>query len=354
MKLNLQERRALNVAVGIAALVAVLILGQFLSAIIAAAIAAVIFVPLNNWLTKKTKKAGLSVTLTTLISILVLIIPVILVVWVSVAQVQTLVSDVDTAIESGSEFLQEDKVLVSLNERLDSWTNGRVELSIEDIQTASLNAAKAIGEGTLNFLKSTIGSIPQLITQIIIFFYVFVALLGNYKKLLNFLRKLNPLGDEVSNLYMQKARDMTNAMVKGQFVVALAQGFVGALSVQIAGIHYFAFFFLILTVLSIIPLGGGLLTIPIGFIMILAGNVPGGLIVLITHFLVVTNIDNVIRPKLVPKEAELHPALTMVAVFSGLALFGFLGIVAGPVLFIIALTTMQVYVKVKDDMPSAK
>lgn len=147
---------------------------------------------------------------------------------------------------------------------------------------------------------------------------------------------------------------MTNSMVKGQFVVAIAQGFIGAVSLQVAGLDYFAFFALILTVLSIVPLGGGIITIPTGIIMILLGNVSGGLIVLLTHFIIVTNIDNYIRPKLVPQDISLNPALTMISVFAGLALFGFLGIVAGPVLFILALTTLQVYIKVTNGSTSKK
>jgi predicted PurR-regulated permease PerM len=95
--------------------------------------------------------------------------------------------------------------------------------------------------------------------------------------------------------------------------------------------------------MSLIPLGAGIITIPIGIAMILTGNVTGGLIVIANHLLIVTNIDNVMRPKLVPKNARLDPALMILAVFSGLALFGFLGIVIGPIIMILIVTTFQIF-----------
>lgn len=348
MKLQANEKKALNYAVVIASLIALVLIGQFLSAVIAGCIAAVVFVPFNEWLIKKTKRRGLSLFLTVLVSILTIIIPLVITVAVSVGQVNQLITDVDTALDSNENFIDSEGILSGINERLDSVTGGRVIVYEEDIQNAVLNVARAVGEGALNFLTSLISSVPKLVTQIIIFFYVFVALLGNHKKLLSFLKKLNPLGDDVSKVYLEQARDMTNAMVKGQFVVAFAQGVVGALFLKVAGVDYFAFFALLLSVLSIIPLGGGIITIPIGIVMILFGNIPGGLLVLLSHFIVITNIDNFIRPRLVPKDVELHPALTMISVFAGLALFGFLGIVVGPVLLILAISTMQIYARFKN------
>jgi len=105
----------------------------------------------------------------------------------------------------------------------------------------------------------------------------------------------------------------------------------------------FFFFFLTLTALSIVPLGGGIVAIPIGIIMMLTGNFWGGLLVVAGHIIIVTNIDNVLRPRLVPKEAKLDSALTLLSVFAGLKMFGFLGIVIGPVIMILIVTTIQVY-----------
>ena len=67
---------------------------------------------------------------------------------------------------------------------------------------------------------------------------------------------------------------------------------------------------------------------------------------MVWHLLVVTNIDNVLRPLLVPRAARLDPALMLLAVFAGIAMFGFWGLIIGPVLMIIIVTTISVYLAV--------
>lgn len=347
MKINATQKKALQYTSLIAGLIILVMFWQFFGAIVAACIAALVFIPVFEWCMRKTKRKGLSIFLTTLLSVFAIVIPLITVIWVSVDQIQTMINDLENSTTITS--VTSTELIDAINKPLGALTDDRVQLSLEQIEDFVIKAASSIGEAVLGFITSTLSSIPAVITGIIIYFYVFLAILGNYKKLIHFLRSLNPLGSEISDLFLSRASAMTNSMVKGQFVVAITQGFIGALSLQIAGVGYFSFFALLLSVLSIVPLGGGVLTIPIGIIMMLFGNIAGGLLVLLVHFVIVTNIDNFIRPKLVPDDLSLHPALTMIAVFAGLALFGFLGIVVGPVLFILALTTLQVYAKVTSE-----
>src|ERR1700743_3532735 len=80
--------------------------------------------------------------------------------------------------------------------------------------------------------------------------------------------------------------------------------------------------------------------------MIFYGNVFGGACVVLFHLLVVTNIDNFLRPVLVPRDARLNSALMLLSVFAGITMFGPWGIVIGPVLMILIVTTIDVYLAV--------
>lgn len=354
-RLNNSQKKVLNIAALIAVFIAGYLLLQFATAIIAGCIAAFVFKPVCAWLIKKTHKKTLSLALTTIFSIFAIVLPLIGVIWISINQIQLMIDDVNEIIESGNLVLSSDKLLSFLNDILFRLTNGTVSVTIEQVQSFALETIKSIGEGLLSFFTNSIGSLPRMITNVIIFFYVFVGVLGNYKKIFSFLEKLNPLGKDVTELYLNRAGAMTTGMVKGQFIVAVVQGLIGATSLHLVGLNYFTFFALILSVLSIIPLGGGIVVIPIGIIMMLSGNYLGGAFVLLVHFLITTNIDNFLRPKLVPKSIELHPAFTMISVLAGVVIFGFLGIVVGPVLFILALTTIEVYMRVMSntDNPSS-
>ena len=80
--------------------------------------------------------------------------------------------------------------------------------------------------------------------------------------------------------------------------------------------------------------------------MMIFGNIAGGAFVVLFHLIGITNVDNLLRPILVPREARLDPALMLLSVFSGIAMFGFFGIVLGPVLMIVIVTTIAVYLAV--------
>ncbi len=165
-------------------------------------------------------------------------------------------------------------------------------------------------------------------------------------------KDLNPLGEQVSDIYLAKIGAMVSATVKGQFIIAVCQGVAGAISIYIAGLHDGFFMFVIfLTALSFIPLGSGIVTIPLGIGMAVFGNVVGGIFIVVFHIVVTTSIDNVLRPFLVPRSAHLHPALMLLAVFAGLQMFGFWGIVLGPVLMIVIVTTISMYLAVYKGAP---
>ena len=98
--------------------------------------------------------------------------------------------------------------------------------------------------------------------------------------------------------------------------------------------------------MSIIPVAGiSWVAWPVGIILILTGNVVAGVFVIAVFLLVVANIDTVLRPKLVPREAYLNPALVILSVFGGLQLLGLIGIIYGPVIMILLVTSIDIYTK---------
>ena len=202
------------------------------------------------------------------------------------------------------------------------------------------------------FLQGAAGGLVGGITAAILFLYVFISLMTNKDAVQRLIRQLNPLGEEVTDLYLAKMGAMVGGTVKGQFIIAVCQGVAGAVSIYIAGFHEgFFIFAMLLSALSVIPLGSGIVTIPFGIGMILFGNVFGGVFVILFHLIVVTNIDNFLRPILVPREARLDSALMLLSVFAGIAMFGAFGIVIGPVLMIVIVTTISVYLAVYKGVP---
>ena len=88
-----------------------------------------------------------------------------------------------------------------------------------------------------------------------------------------------------------------------------------------------------------------MITIPAGITLVVFGSVWQGLLVLLGGLVVVSNIDTFLRPMLVPKEASLNPALVLIGALGGLRLFGFLGVIYGPVVMIFLVTTIEIYLE---------
>ena len=348
------QKRALAVFTVIAILFGAYFLRGYFILIVVAAVGAYLFTPLFNWFDRRFSR-GLSATLTLLAAIGAVIIPIGLLVLLAVVQITNMVKSVADWVERTDLSTLGDKVLRLVNELLERVPFLHVTVTAESLRRWMTTVAQNVGEWLLQFLQTAAGSVFAGVTASIIFLYVFVSLLVNREQVRTLIRRLNPLGEEVTDLYLGKMGAMVRGTVKGQFVIALCQGVAGAISIYIAGFHDgFFIFAILLTALSVIPLGGGIVTIPFGIGMILFGNVFGGLFVILFHIFAVTNIDNLLRPILVPREARLDPALMLLAVFSGIALFGFWGIIIGPVLMIVIVTTISVYLAVYKGVPMAE
>ena len=345
-KIDQNKKRVLVVMVLLALVFGFWFLRDYFVLAALAAILAFLYNPIYQFILRKTNnKQGLSAGLTFVAMILSLAIPLTVLLTITVEQSLKLASTVeDAARGSGGLYNTVVNLIDDTNKQLDKIPNvGPETIKISQITDWFKNNASNLVKSGLTILSGFAGGISSLVTKSIIFIFLFLAFLKKQKEILSTIKALNPLGDEVTDLYLGKMGSMTTAMVKGQFVIAIAQGLVDALLLKIVGIDFFIFWFVLLTFLSIIPLGGGIVVIPVGIVLLLTGNIWQGLVLILGHILIVTNIDNVLRPKFVPKDARLDSALLLMSVFAGIGLFGFMGIVIGPVFMILIVSTINIY-----------
>lgn len=349
---TLTQKRALAIATVMAIVFGAYFLRGYFILIVVAAVVAYLFDPLYERLRGRFS-AGLSATVTLFAALAIVIIPISGAVAIGVVQITTMVRSVADWVGRTDLSTLGDRSLGILNELLDRLPFLKsTDITPEQLQGWVITFAQRAGEWGLHFLQGAAGGLFGGLTSAIIFLYVFISLLVNGDDLRLLIRRLNPLGEEATDLYLAKMAAMVRGTVRGQFVIALAQGTAGAISIYIAGFHDgFFIFAILLSALSVIPLGGGIVTIPFGIGLAIFGNIWGGIFVIVFHVIVVTNIDNVLRPILVPKEAKLDSALMLLSVFAGITMFGFLGIVIGPVVMIVIVTTISVYLWVYQGVP---
>ena len=322
-----------------------LLLQPFLGVIVFALVTVLMFSPLYNLFMRWFKeRAGLATTCTILSISLIVLVPLGLVVEITIQQAFRFSNDVSSLIAG-----QNVSVTYMINE-----VNGvlqdipyvsNYELTETKIIDAVQGVVKPIGTLLADQAVSLGKSSADWLARLIIFFTLLGTLFPGYPKLIQLLKDLSPLDDALDEKYLQRVTVMTKSMVRGVFVIALAQGLATGLLLWIAGVPYTFFWTVLAIVFSILPLGAGVIAIPIGVILLAVGHIWQGLVVILGALLIVSNIDNLLRPRLVHKDAELSPALVLLSAFGGIKLFGFLGVIYGPVIMIFLITTIEIYLE---------
>ena len=353
LKVTIQEKRALAIATLIAIVFGSYFLSSFFILVVLAGILAYLFNPLYLRLSKRMSSSSAS-GVVLLISILAVVGPLTLIIIFAGVQVSNNINSLANSLNGSSLTNMGTKVIELVNHFLDSIPFVKYTVTEQSLIDGVKSISQTAGTYLLDIASGVASSIIGFITSSIIYMYVFISLLRHGRTLITVFRKLNPLGEEISNLYLDKIGAMVRGTVQGQFIIAIAQGFIGALTFALLGYpEYFFILFVVFSVLSVIPLGAGIIAIPLAIVMALFGQVWQGIVIILQHVLINSNIDNILRPILVPKKARLDAALMLLSVFAGIRIFGFLGIVIGPTITIIIVTTIRVYLDVFEDYGSS-
>jgi len=339
------QKRTLLVTVSLALIFAAYFLRSYFIVIAFSTLLAFLYNPSYKWFLKRTKgNSGLSIALTILFATVTILLPLSLLLFITAQEAASFIASIKSNTTTVANHQTIANIIESLNTTIHHVPGlNDTTISLDSVSAWAKTYVATMTKTGLNYLLSLAGGFTAIFSQFIIFIFIFISLLKNQTTIISILKQINPLGTRAANLYLSRISAMTKAMVKGQFIIAFLQGLVDSTLLYIVGVHYFFFWLVFITFLSIIPLGGGIIVLPVGFVFLLTGHIWEGLLLILGHIIIVTNIDNVLRPQLVPKTARLDPALTILSVFAGLKMFGFLGIVIGPVIMIILVTTIQEY-----------
>ena len=137
---------------------------------------------------------------------------------------------------------------------------------------------------------------------------------------------------------------MVRSNALGIPLVAIAQGIIALIGFIIFGISDPFFWFVIVTIGSMIPFVGTLIGIlPVFILSLSAGNNFQAWGILIYGIVVVGSTDNIIRLYVLKKLENVHPLITLIGVIVGVPLFGFIGLIFGPLLISLFLIVLHIY-----------
>jgi predicted PurR-regulated permease PerM len=207
-----------------------------------------------------------------------------------------------------------------------------------------LKDLKGITSNLFGFAQKAYASISAFVLWIFVLFFTLFYFLIDGKKALRYIIDLSPLKDKHDKLLIEKFTSISRATLKGTFVVGVIQSVLGGIAFVIAGIPSPVIWTLVMLLFSVIPMvGTAIIWVPAGLILLALGYIWQGVFLLLFGTLVIASIDNILRPKLVGKDTQMHPLLIFFATLGGIALFGLPGFVIGPIIISFFVALAEIY-----------
>ena len=155
-----------------------------------------------------------------------------------------------------------------------------------------------------------------------------------------------PLGNENLKIIGKESDQLVRSNALGIPLVAIFQGIIALIGYLILGVPDPFFWFVITAIGSMIPfIGTAIGIIPVVILLIAQGDNWQAIAMLIYGFVVVGSTDNLIRLYILDRLAAVHPLITLFGVIVGVQLFGFIGLIFGPLLISLFLLILKIYKK---------
>ncbi len=195
-------------------------------------------------------------------------------------------------------------------------------------------------------LQQFAGSTFEVVLAISIMYFMLYYMLIHRNKLARSLQDYIPMNRENLALVAKESYEMVKANAIGIPAVALCQGVIALIGFWIFNVPNAMFWFVITTIGSMIPFVGTLLGfVPLTILLLAQGHTAQGVLVGSYGFFIVGGADNFIRLYILKSLSNVHPLITLIGVIIGVPLFGFIGLIFGPLLISLFMLIVKIYKK---------
>jgi predicted PurR-regulated permease PerM len=332
------------------ALLALWVARPFINALLASAVVAYVFYPIYIKLEKYVKYRNVRAALVSAFIILLFIGPLFLIVdsaapdarYVYVRAKQKILAGelIDVSCPVGKET-----TLCAVSQRIQQFVKDPdVRYYLED----------AVNKGTSFILSTTsaiVFALPIIFINLFVTFFAIFYFLRDGKELTNYIKHLLPVNPNHKERIFKMFQNTAHAVVYGSLVVALIQGALGGLGFWMFGVSSPLLWGVVMALFALVPfVGTAVIWLPTGLIMLLTGTADGdatlvwkGAGLLLYGFFIVSGIDNVLKPMLIGERSGVHPVLILVGVLGGLAVFGAVGFIIGPLVLAVFKAFLDIY-----------
>jgi len=312
---------------------AFIIIQPIFISIITGLILAFIAFPLYKKLLKIAKKPNLSAFLMCVIVLLLLFIPLYFIVPFAVTQI--------FEIYSKTQQIDIVEVLKNLFPTLFSSEHLSAEITanFRTFVSAAVNFS-------VSLLSDFITNLPKMTLQMVIILFVFFFSLRDAEKIRGFIKSISPFPKEVETTLEKKFKDVTGAVVFGHIFIGILQGLLTGIGLFVLGVPNALTLTILAMFLALFPfLGAGFVWFPSAVYLFIKGHPWSAVALILYGAIVVSWIDNLLRPHLVARKVKLPSIVVLIGMIGGLIAFGVLGLILGPLILVYLITFLESYRK---------
>ncbi len=308
------------------------ILLPYYGAVFWAVILGILFAPMQRRLIQRMgPRRNLAAGLTLLTCLLIVVLPVIIVSGLLVQEGGMIYKRIESGDLDVAGYIERFKdVLPPIVQ------HGLERLGIGDLEGLRDKVTKGAVEGSQFFASQAYSfgqSTFELLVSLGVMLYLLYFFLRDGPELVRRIRQAVPLAEQQKRRLQLKFNRVVRATVKGNLLVAIAQGALGGLIFWVLDVPSPLLWGVLMAFLSLLPaVGAGIVWGPVAVYFLFSGAVWQGVVLTAFGVCVIGLVDNLLRPLLVGKDTRLPDYLILVSTLGGLAVFGLNGFVIGPLI----------------------
>lgn len=317
------------------------LLAPFSSALLWAAILALALSPVHTRLLRTVNgREGLAAGIMTFSTLLMVIGPAIFLLAVLTAQAVNLYQWTSEFIQAGKLAEAWSRIATPMLDRLLNLPF-LAEIDVKGILIKGLSQfSSGLASQIGSVLKNTLLLVVNLLIMLIFLFFILRDGESYYSAVMDVL----PFTPDQQQSIARKFRDTFSAVINGVFLVALLQGVMTGIGFALFGVPFSVFWGFLAAVLALLPVGGAMLVwLPGALYLYLTGSTLQGVFLAIWGALLVSLPDNFLKPILIGRKAKLPTFLLLIGILGGLQVYGFLGILFGPLVVTLLTAFVQIY-----------
>jgi len=219
-----------------------------------------------------------------------------------------------------------------------------IELHPERISAVFSEFGKVAGLFLYNQASAWAANIMNFVISFFMMVIVIFFLLIDQERFISYILELSPLPDQQERQLFRKFEEIAKAVLVGNGLCGLLQGFLGGAAFMFFGINSPILWGGVMAILAFLPIFGiGLVLVPAAIILFLKGSVGVGIFMLIFYVTLSFSVEYMLKPWMVGERVKMHTLLVFLSILGGLSVYGVLGIIYGPLIVTTFLSLAEIY-----------